>query len=619
MGTSVVGGVCEITSEGGGIVLSFLTATATATAGFGVGAILAAIVTVLATTCAAVSPIIKDELCYGYCDGDFDSFVDKVVNLNGGLVDTTNVTLRKKLEKEAYFMDLPTNEKEMMYGQVRILLLQGEALEKLDALTNSTTQISQKLELAHIISLYGRDITNIHNVIKKFGRLTRGKLGTIKNDTRVDIFLKAALDSTSGLETAIDNVFQMMIGNHFLKKESIYEALGQDFCKVETHEGLLVLLYESLTLHAVALRMRGQSITERLIQDFGQNVIQASISYVRHCGCSNGNEHLLKAIKAGHVNEVKILRHCPTVDINFIDAEGKTPLYYASRNNNLQIVKELLNDDRLDTNKVNSSCGAAPLFVASENGHESIVTALLSDKRVDPNKSNVNGSTALIVAAKNGYESIVQELLAQISVDPNIQTTDWKNTALTIAAIHQSNEVMKLLLRCPNVNTGIKNRYGKTALEYLEEDLISSMQGSSWLDHTCFNCSHASHRLLKAVKEGNASLVRSLIECPHVNINLTKTLSMASEEGNDDVIKELKLVDCRWSDWTMWTQCSKTCGDGTSQRERSQQFKSGGSGNLCKGSYTEEKMCNSACPGTNIACNLCLTGLKRWCLYVVCE
>ena len=60
----------------------------------------------------------------------------------------------------------------------------------------------------------------------------------------------------------------------------------------------------------------------------------------------------------------------------------------------------------------------------------------------------------------------------------------------------------------------------------------------------------------------------------------------------------LLLVDCAWTVWADWMDCSKTCGQGWTKRQRSIQQHAVNGGNVCKGENMENKICKSVdCPG----------------------
>ena len=50
-------------------------------------------------------------------------------------------------------------------------------------------------------------------------------------------------------------------------------------------------------------------------------------------------------------------------------------------------------------------------------------------------------------------------------------------------------------------------------------------------------------------------------------------------------------MDCSWADWSAWSDCSKTCGTGTSTKTRTKLVKEVGGG-VCNGQPAETKQCN---------------------------
>ena len=52
---------------------------------------------------------------------------------------------------------------------------------------------------------------------------------------------------------------------------------------------------------------------------------------------------------------------------------------------------------------------------------------------------------------------------------------------------------------------------------------------------------------------------------------------------------------CVWDDWSDWSACSKTCGDGLKKRTRSEWRKARNNGDKCKGSPSQDETCNEGC------------------------
>jgi len=81
-----------------------------------------------------------------------------------------------------------------------------------------------------------------------------------------------------------------------------------------------------------------------------------------------------------------------------------------------------------------------------------------------------------------------------------------------------------------------------------------------------------------------------------------RTISVQSKNGGKSCtgnpIKQEKCndfdcpVDCRWNNWSDWTSCSKTCGQGSKNRRREVQTRARNGGSLCQGLSMQTQSCN---------------------------
>jgi hypothetical protein len=114
----------------------------------------------------------------------------------------------------------------------------------------------------------------------------------------------------------------------------------------------------------------------------------------------------------------------------------------ATRNGNLDVVKTLLKNPRVDP----SFQHQLPLKVAISEGYSDIVKILLKDPRVDPSAQD---QTFIGIAASFGFLKIVKMLLKDPRVDPSANN----QYALKYASRRKRYDVVKMLLKDPRVNS----------------------------------------------------------------------------------------------------------------------------------------------------------------------
>lgn len=148
---------------------------------------------------------------------------------------------------------------------------------------------------------------------------------------------------------------------------------------------------------------------------------------------------LIDAVKDNKIEKVKQLLESGA-DVNQKNRFGMTPLYYASRNGYLEIVKLLL------------PAGANVNTATTDANYRELTT------------DNV---TSLQMASLNNHLEIVKLLLAA-GADVNVVDGDG-SAALSMAVYKNNVEIVKLLLDA-GADKSIKNRYGKTALNYVKTD-----------------------------------------------------------------------------------------------------------------------------------------------------
>lgn len=141
-------------------------------------------------------------------------------------------------------------------------------------------------------------------------------------------------------------------------------------------------------------------------------------------------EELLKP-SAEPVTHIQFLIACKCDNINVIEqafAEGldinkkhygDSPLHLACAANNVQVVKILLNCEKVDVNAITDQEYSA-LMIACSKGHAEIVTELLLHKDINTNLADSLGHTALFFAASSGSLETVKALIKHnIAIETN--------------------------------------------------------------------------------------------------------------------------------------------------------------------------------------------------------
>merc|ERR1712166_616616 len=121
---------------------------------------------------------------------------------------------------------------------------------------------------------------------------------------------------------------------------------------------------------------------------------------------ADDSERLWNACFGGRLDEVQSLLDLDGIDIN--NQHGTTPLFAASQEGNIDIVKVLLKADG-NVNQ-HSNKNQTPLNIASCNGHTEIVRLLLQQPNIDLNKEDDWNDSPLDCATENNHTDVIQLL-----------------------------------------------------------------------------------------------------------------------------------------------------------------------------------------------------------------
>lgn len=208
---------------------------------------------------------------------------------------------------------------------------------------------------------------------------------------------------------------------------------------------------------------------------------EAIVSLLNKDTISYGCSTLFIAAAQNNASVIKLLLDYK-VDPNEANGVGSTAAIVASSMDNLAALEVLGASDHVDFNKANKK-GLTPFLASCQYGSLESVKFLMAFKNcegenisaIDFSCRTKTGLGCVHLAAKfNRYE--VMEFLCmngENGIDLNQATVEDRNTSLHIAALHDANETVKVLLQSGIVDPLARNKFGLTALH------IASSEGNT--------------------------------------------------------------------------------------------------------------------------------------------
>ena len=260
-------------------------------------------------------------------------------------------------------------------------------------------------------------------------------------------------------------------------------------------------------------------------------------------------------------------------DVNEIDGAGMTPLIWAARYGNEDVVRLLLRKKHVQPGRRDTKSGRTALSWAAGNGHERVVRVffgpqfaspgnlegwwgeavrvvgvLFGWKYVNPDSSCEQGQTPLSWAAENGHEGIVRLLLGRKDVNPDSLSKSGQ-TPLSLAAEHGHEGIVKLLLEREDVNPDSSCVTGRTPLLFAaqngHEGIVKLLLERGDVNLDIPDGYFGQTPLLLAVVNGYEGIMKLLLGRDDVSPNTSDgiygraPLSLAAEYGYEGIVKLL--------------------------------------------------------------------------------
>lgn len=196
-------------------------------------------------------------------------------------------------------------------------------------------------------------------------------------------------------------------------------------------------------------------------------------------------------------------------DINAANAEGATPLYIASKDGHLDVIKALI-EKSANIDAANTS-GLTPLHIATRNGYLDVVNALI-EKGANINATEARGITPLHMAAQNGHFDVVNALIEK-GANINAARIDNGVTPLHISVENGHFDVVKALIE-KGANINVAEDSGITPIHMAAQKGLLDVVNALIEKGANINAAAANGvtPLHFAAEKGHLAVVKALIE-----------------------------------------------------------------------------------------------------------
>ncbi|CAF1162272.1 unnamed protein product [Rotaria sordida] len=166
-------------------------------------------------------------------------------------------------------------------------------------------------------------------------------------------------------------------------------------------------------------------------------------------------------------NDALCITHLDSVSVQSSKVTHQRPSSNSGRQNNRRLGST--NSSRNSKRYRNNSLEEYPLHLACQNGQIEVVGRLLQEFSPVTLEHDMNRWSPLHHAAWHGHHRIVELLLRSKRFSVNAVDNSHMSP-LHLAALGGQSEVVRILLDCPDINVHAKNKDGKTALDFCQQN-----------------------------------------------------------------------------------------------------------------------------------------------------
>ena len=179
------------------------------------------------------------------------------------------------------------------------------------------------------------------------------------------------------------------------------------------------------------------------------------------------NFALLTAIDYDNLMLTKwLIKHKEKLNKEEISKQKSGFLYYATRNENIEILKFLLQQKEIDNINMKYK-GKAPIFIAIETENYDVYKFLIEQKQITFNIKDFSGKKLIHVSCEHKNTEILKDLLINFNDKIDINSFDKNyDTPLHLACENGNIEIIDTLFKyCKQeIKLNIKNKKGKTPI-----------------------------------------------------------------------------------------------------------------------------------------------------------